>query len=182
MDPSIPYARLTDFPKDDSAGSVVSRMIDGLGFRYHWATHNLRPVDLAYLPGNEGRPPKDVLDHLYGLSLTIKNAATKQANVRPSKTPDLAFEELRKQTLINFKEASDAFEGLSDVESNTLIFQRGENKSEAPFWKLLNGPMADAIYHVGQIVSFRRSSGNPMHPAVNAVSYTHLTLPTKRIV
>ncbi len=167
LDPSIPYARIEGTPTDGSAGSVLSRVIDGLGFRYHWATHQLRAEDLAYLPGNEGRSAKDVLDHLYGLSLMIKNTATKQPNIRPLEMPDVEFEELRKLTLLNFKGASDAFEGMSEIENNTIIFQRGETQSEVPFWNLLNGPMADAIYHVGQIVSFRRSSGNPMHPAVN---------------
>jgi hypothetical protein len=30
-----------------------------------------------------------------------------------------------------------------------------------PFWHLINGPMADALTHTGQISSFRRLAGNP---------------------
>ena len=32
---------------------------------------------------------------------------------------------------------------------------------EKPFWHIINGPVADALTHVGQINSFRRLAGNP---------------------
>ncbi len=172
LDPSIPYAKIDGTPEDDSAGSVISRVIDGLGFRYYWATHRLRAEDLAYLPGNDGRPPQDVLEHLYGLSSMIRNAALNEPNVRPSTTPDVEFEELRVLTLKQFKEASDAFRSVEDLENHTIIFKRGEQESAFPVWNLLSGPLTDAIYHVGQIVSFRRSSGNPVHPQMNVFSST----------
>jgi hypothetical protein len=30
-----------------------------------------------------------------------------------------------------------------------------------PFWHVINGPIADALTHVGQVNSFRRLAGNP---------------------
>ena len=36
-----------------------------------------------------------------------------------------------------------------------------------PFWNLINGPFSDIIYHTGQVVAFRRISGNPINPGVN---------------
>jgi hypothetical protein len=33
--------------------------------------------------------------------------------------------------------------------------------NEKPFWHIINGPIADALTHVGQINSFRRLAGNP---------------------
>ena len=36
-----------------------------------------------------------------------------------------------------------------------------------PFWNAINGPIADALWHCGQIVSFRRSSGNPFPKGVS---------------
>ena len=30
-----------------------------------------------------------------------------------------------------------------------------------PFWHIINGPLSDALTHVGQINSFRRLAGNP---------------------
>ena len=32
---------------------------------------------------------------------------------------------------------------------------------------LMNGPLLDALTHVGQILSFRRTSGNPQEAGVN---------------
>ena len=32
---------------------------------------------------------------------------------------------------------------------------------EKPFWHIVNGPISDALTHVGQINSFRRLAGNP---------------------
>ena len=53
-----------------------------------------------------------------------------------------------------------------DLEDYMVRFESADKFSEFPFWNLLNGPIADAINHVGQVVSFRRSSGNPIHPGV----------------
>jgi len=41
MNDSLPYATIPEAPQEYTAGSVVSRMIDGLGFRYYWATEQL---------------------------------------------------------------------------------------------------------------------------------------------
>ncbi|MCA0235259.1 MAG: hypothetical protein LCH81_02635 [Bacteroidetes bacterium] len=49
---------------------------------------------------------------------------------------------------------------LADSE---IVFQNGEKRSEFPFWNMLNGPIADALWHIGQVVTFRRSSGNPFN-------------------
>jgi hypothetical protein len=38
--------------------------------------------------------------------------------------------------------------------------------NKKPFWHIINGPIADALTHVGQINSFRRLAGNPT-PKVN---------------
>jgi hypothetical protein len=54
-----------------------------------------------------------------------------------------------------------------------IIFDRGGKISDYPLWNLLNGPLADAINHVGQIVSFRRSAGNPIPAGVNVFRGTH---------
>lgn len=43
-----------------------------------------------------------------------------------------------------------------------------------PFWNTINGPMLDASYHVGQVVSFRRAAGNPMDPGVHVYLGTRL--------
>ena len=34
-----------------------------------------------------------------------------------------------------------------------------------PVWNIMNGPLADALTHVGQINAWRRLNGNPVAPA-----------------
>ncbi len=165
----IPYHQIPDYPESYSPGNIAARMVDGLGYRYYWATKDLRQEDLDYKPSEDGKTTAETLDHRYGLSKTTLNAITKTPNVRPAPQEKLNFEEKRKATLKNFEKTSQLLKAAADtdIENFQIIFQRGERSSEFPFWHLLNGPIADAIYHVGQIVAFRRASGNPLHPMVN---------------
>lgn len=166
----LSYYEIPDYPEQYTPGSMVARMIDGLGYRYYWATEGLTEKDLAYEPGNDGRTAGQTIDHIYGLSRSIVNCAMKKPNVRVSE--ELTFAETRKKTLENIKRASDLFKASNseDMEEFKVVFKRGDQTAEFPIWNLLNGQLADAIYHVGQIVSYRRSSGNPMDPRVNVFS------------
>ena len=75
-----------------------------------------------------------------------------------------SFEEKRKATLENLQTAANLLRsGAVKLEDCKIVFQNGDNTSEFPFWNQLNGPIADALWHCGQVVSFRRSSGNPFN-------------------
>ena len=165
----LPYHQIPDYPKEYTAGNVAARVVDGLGYRYYWATDGLSEEDLAYRPSPDARSTGETIDHLWNLSSTIFTTARKGVNVRPFASRELNFEQKRAETLRNFAQASEMLKGTQagDLEKSLIVFQRGESRSEFPFWNLLNGPIADAIYHVGQVVSFRRSSGNPMQSGVN---------------
>ena len=167
MNDSIPYAVIPNAPDSYTPGSVVSRMIDGLGFRYYWATEGLTEKDLDYSPGNDGRSIAETLGHLYGLSRTIVNSAKKEATDFSVKPPEMTAEEQRKATLQNFKIASELFLKSEDLAAHKIIFKRPDNTSEFPFWNHINGPIEDAVWHAGQIVLLRRSAGNPINPKVS---------------
>ncbi len=168
-EPTLPYHQIPEYPEEYTSGAVVARIIDGLGYRYYWATEGLRTEDLDYVPGNDSRTPRETLEHLFNLSNTILNATKKVANVRPREEKEMSFEETRKLTLENFEAASNILKGSQqeEIKDYQIVFKRGERSSAFPFWNLLNGPIADAINHVGQIVSYRRISGNPLNPMVN---------------
>lgn len=55
---------------------------------------------------------------------------------------------------------------LADLE---MVFKNSSGSREYPFWNLINGPIADALWHVGQVVTFRRSSGNPLPSGVSVL-------------
>ncbi len=164
---TLPYAEIPEAPEYYTAGAVVARMVDGLGFRYYWASEGLTDAELDYAPGNEGRTIRQTLEHLYGLSEVILNSAKKQATDRTEKLPELPFEEQRKATLENLRSASTLFVGALDLGAHSVIFKRANGESEFPFWNNINGPIEDAVWHAGQVVVLRRSAGNPINPKVN---------------
>jgi len=163
----LPYRQIPDYPDSYTAENVAARVIDGLGYRYYWATEGLTENDLDYRPPNDGRSTLETIDHILGLTYTIVNASLNQANVSREKL-DLTFEQKRRMTLENIQNASQV---LKERNANTMndlkvIFKRGENTNEFPYWNMINGPILDAVYHTGQVVAFRRSSGNPINPNV----------------
>ncbi|MFT6338063.1 MAG: hypothetical protein ACJATI_004833 [Halioglobus sp.] len=169
MQESLPYYQIEDAPETFTAASVTARMIDGLGYRYYWATEGLRDEDLAYNPGNDGKICSEVLEHIAELSNMILTAVHREVNGTRKVPENMTWQERRSFTLNNLKEISDQLRATGDVSECKIIFKRGEETSEFPFWNLINGPIADAIYHTGQIVSFRRSAGNPSDPNVNVL-------------
>lgn len=163
----LPYHQIPEAPKEYTAGSVVSRMIDGLGFRYYWATEGLRSEDLNFKPNTEARTTEETIDHILGLSQVILNSSLGVVNDKPQ--PKMTYEEKRKKTLNNLKKASEIFLKTKDLSQYKIVFKRGENTTEFPFWNQINGPISDALLHVGQVVSFRRSSGNPFPKGVSVL-------------
>jgi hypothetical protein len=166
----LPYYQIPDYPASYGPGTVAARMVDGLGFRYYWATEGLRAEDLAWSPGDEARSSMATIQHIYGLSQVIVNATRKQPNVGGGTTPE-TFEALRKATLLNIQEASQKLltASAADLESYQMIFGSGDKAQVYPFWNVINGPIGDALWHVGQVVTFRRSSGNPLPKGVGVL-------------
>ncbi len=156
----LPYYEIPDYPEDYNQGTVTARMLDGLGFRYFWATEGLRVVDLKFKPTDEARTTEETIDHILDLTKVIVNSTLNKANENKDDS-NLTFEEKRKMTLENIKSAADILRKSTDLSQFKIIFIRDGKTVEYPFWNQINGPMEDAIWHCGQIVSFRRSSGNP---------------------
>ena len=156
----LPYYEIPESPVIYTQGAVVARMVDGLGFRYYWASEGLGPEDLAYRPSPEARTSEETIDHILGLSTVILNSALHKAN-EGSDFKDMSFYEKRKLTLNNLKTAADIYRKSDDLSTFTVVFKGQNGTSTFPFWNQINGPISDAIWHCGQLVSFRRASGNP---------------------
>jgi hypothetical protein len=165
----LPYREIPDYPSTFTAGTVAARVVDGLGFRYYWATEGLRPEDLSFQANKDGRTTLETVTHIYELTLTIANATKSAPNDATITKPKLSFEEMRKATLENIREASERLKKASDADVATMkvIFKNAQGTRESPFWNELNGPIADALWHTGQVVSYRRGSGNPFSDKAN---------------
>ncbi|MDB4474045.1 hypothetical protein N9023_03490 [Opitutaceae bacterium] len=172
------YYEIPAEPEGYSGPHVAARMVDGLGFRYFWATHGLRPEDLNWSPdggeeaGKVRRTTAATIDHVYSLARTVANATEGKANEFPLEIDHLTFAEKRDGTLAYIKQASDNLRAASeaDMETFNMIFKSESGTNAHPFWNAINGPIGDALWHTGQIVSFRRSSGNPFPSGVSVLA------------
>ncbi|WP_241147976.1 hypothetical protein [Lacinutrix jangbogonensis] len=135
--------------------------MDALGFRFYWASEDLTEKDLAYKPSDAVRTSLETIEHIYDLSLIVLNSTLKKSNARDKK--EMSYSELRAQTLLNLKQAAEILRTSEDISQFKIIF--GTN--EIPYWNNINGPISDAIWHCGQLTSFRRTKGNPINSKVN---------------
>lgn len=163
----LPFYEVADYTDVSyTAGSVAARMVDGLGFRYRWATEDLREEDLAYKITDSSRTSLETIDHILGLSRVIVNATNQVPTDFTKQRPELTFEEKRKETLANLERASRILITAQSLEEFKIEFVFSGGESEYPFWNNINGPIADALWHCGQVTMLRRASGNPISSKV----------------
>ena len=164
---NLPYYEVPEYYETYTAGTVAARMVDGLGFRYRWATEDLREEDLDYKPTDSSRTTIQTIDHILGLSRVIVNATLKTPSDFTKQQSELNYEQKRKETLENFKKASEILQNATSLTDFNMHFISSKGESEFPFWNSINGPIADAIWHTGQVALLRRASGNPISKKVS---------------
>ena len=125
MAQELPFSSIPPSAELYSAGTSISRMIQGLGFRYYWATDGLRDEDLSYRPTSEAKNTMETIQHIYGLSKTILNTVKNIPSLRPALKPPATLEDLRETTLNHLKEAAALFENINEtqLEYLNIIFQ-----------------------------------------------------------
>ncbi len=159
----LPYRSIPDVPVQYTPANTIARLIDGLGFRYFWATEGLRSDDLVFRPSEEARTTDETLTHI--LSLCINASKVIGIEAKEVDLNELDFEAKRKLTLETLRAASNLLKENPNMDLEDLNLQAGSR--EFPFWYIINGHLSDALTHVGQVVSFRRSSGNPIPKGVS---------------
>jgi hypothetical protein len=146
------FQAIEAYPDRQDAVGVVLRLIDGLGYRFYWATEGLAPGDYAYSPGAGCQSIGALIGHVWGLVNWIHGTVVGEgATWRP---PDPA--EQRLHVLALLAATRDRVAALDEAALFALQIDGH------PFWHVLNGPLSDALTHVGQIASFRRLHGNPV--------------------
>ena len=68
----LPYESISEIPDSFTAGTVLARIIDGLGFRFHWATKDLLEKDLEFRSTSDARSIYETITHVYNLLLQVK--------------------------------------------------------------------------------------------------------------
>ncbi len=165
-----------DFFKDISihtkgadAKDLLIHMIDGLGFRFYWATEGLRPEDYDYKNSEDSRTCGETIEHIRDLSIMIL-AACKGINknglvlVSSGINPENDKNDILK---LLYEAREYLYLNTVDVKDIQIVLSRPDGESIFPVWNLIHGPISDAIWHTGQIATFRRASGNPISTKIS---------------
>lgn len=156
------------YPNKFTICTVISRIIDGLGFRYYWVTEGLREEDINYDPSNGGRTLHQTLNHIYKMVDFIGCTMEGKISKFPETAYGFSFPELRQKTLDRIEEIKLLCIDKADHTfiGNKIKVEFDGSLIEHSLWHLFNGPLPDTFYHLGQVVSFRRTLGNPIDPHV----------------
>jgi len=166
------YYEIPEAPEQYTAAGVAARLLDAFGFRYYWATEGLRQEDLTYQATADSRTSMETITHIESLTQMMVNAALGKPNAGGGVERDTTYAGVRQHTLEMIEQASRALKGDNvNMEDCNIVFE-GKNPRSYPFWNAINGPITDAIWHVGQIVTLRRSSGNPIPSGVSFMTGT----------
>ena len=156
----LPYKSILPAPEHYSMANATAHMVDGLGYRYYWVTEGLEEASLSFGP-EDGRTVYETMEHIQVLCSAMLKSLPKKEQVSGAEKEN--EEGLRAQTLKTIEAISEKLRSLSDEELAKVNF------NGLPLWNFYKGPLADAIYHTGQIVLMRRMAGNPIDPKVNVL-------------
>jgi hypothetical protein len=146
------FRTIESYPERQDAVGIVLRLIDGLGYRFYWATEGLSAGDYAYSPGAGCQTIGGLVGHVWGLVNWVH--ATVVGEGAPQRPADLDEQRLHVLAVLAAMRAH-----LAVLDEAALFALQIDGH---PFWHVLNGPLSDALTHVGQIASFRRLHGNPV--------------------
>ena len=62
----VNYRAIPEYPSKVSTVTILTRILDGLGFRFYWATEGLR-ADYEFRPSPDSRSIEEIVRHIWGL-------------------------------------------------------------------------------------------------------------------
>lgn len=144
------YHNIPTYPDSVSGATILMRLLDGLGFRFRWATTGLSYEDYSFRPGPDCMSIEELERHAWGLMNWVCQSMMTE---KFRKQDDIL---LVRESVLEMIYALRSF--LASTKDDELM---NITINEKPFWHIINGPIADSLTHVGQINSFRRLAGNP---------------------
>ena len=150
----VPFYNIPDAPASVGAGAVMGRLADSVGFRFRWAVEGLVDADLAYKPAPDCMTLVELILHIHDLLV----GAARNAGLPPEKplTETSSCGQMISGVLDLSSRLSHRYKAMSDTDLAATT---------PGLWTMINGPLADCLTHIGQILSWRRLSGAPPAPA-----------------
>ena len=150
MNSEVTFESVSEYPGNVTGTSIVIRMLDGLGYRFRYATQELSREDYRFTPGKGCKTIGETMRHIWWLMDIICRAIFGEND-----TPAGDVESRRRHTLEMILKLRMHFNSISDTEFSQIKL------GVYPFWHIINGPISDALTHTGQINTLRRLAGNP---------------------
>ena len=148
------FRDINSYPEQMSSSALMCRIVDGIGFRYYWATFDLTESTYNFKPGIDRWSIYDTLAHIWDTADWISRSLGLEKNFKPVESL-----ELRNSILEMYYAIRMCFHNMDD---NTL---KSITINKAPFWNLINGSLEDMLSHVGAIDNMRRTDGDlPIEP------------------
>ena len=157
----LPFEDISKTPNDLTATNTLLRMVEGLAFRYRWATENLSEENIKFKPHPTSMSIEEVNAHIFDL---VDSTNRVFGGEKQNKDSLNSFHKLRIKSLNILADLSERLKEMSDEDFSKI---EKNTSRQLPFWYWINGPLADALTHVGQITSWRRIAGNPQLNGVN---------------
>jgi hypothetical protein len=155
----LPYTKIPEPPREMTSATVLVRLVDGIGFRYRWATEGLTEEDMAFQPCATSMKVGELLAHIHGLLAISESYLTDAKRVEVG---TLNLDERRRQTLDTVLRIRDSLLALDDDYLAKREYKVPWASEPLPVWYLINGPLSDILTHIGQIASWRRINNNPI--------------------
>lgn len=147
---------ISDPPAEVRGATAIARMVDGLGFRYRWSLEGVDERFLDYRPVAEAMNVRELLLHIHFLATHIHACFVDQEEIKCEAS---SLYGIKHETRAILHKVRETLVRMSDEELAVKRVIRKAGHAEFPFWFFINGPLADALTHVGQISSWRRMAG-----------------------
>ena len=157
----LPFKDISQTPNELTVTNTLLRMVEGLAFRYRWATENLSEENIKFRPHPTSMSIEEVNSHIFDL---VDSTYRVFGGEKQNKKSLNSFQKIREANLFLLKKLVTLLREMNDSE---LVEMEKNTSRKLPFWYWINGPLADALTHVGQITSWRRIAGNPQLKGVN---------------
>lgn len=153
------YQQLPAPPDSVSIGTILARLIDTIGFRFHMATEGFTENEVAFRPVEGSMNVMELMKHMYQVLFFAYSCFDQEARYDRSLASFADFRQAILETCTTFQAR---LQHMSDEEIAAVTVYLKRNDTAYPVWYLINGPIGDVLTHVGQLVSWRRIAGNPI--------------------
>jgi len=153
---SIQYKEI---PNQFTASSMLARLVDTIKVRYQLATDGLTQSNIEFRATPESMSMMELQKHIL---LLLKWVSKSIHAPMKKKEKAIDFEDFRRDIVETCEILYQHLLQMDDDSLSSVTIYLKRDDTHYPVWYIINGPLSDAMHHIGQIVTWRRIDGNPV--------------------